>query len=339
MDETPHATDKQDRWHGRAFLSKLIVFSFSIAIGIFYWWLVQDWFVGALATISFWIILGLAAQVRDIWASYQSSGVLTSDERWGWRFAYLWRLAICSIIALYFLIHLFARFHFFSGECVGEPAFYSSHELWHAVLLVSIIAAIAGSLAIGRRNWQRPWSWVIAVYRGFVACVIFLVLMEGLPFVAYLVHITILGILLDQPIQYSTNIAFASSRAGASVLRYFRGRSRLVVRKLHSPVAGFRAVACRVATSNMPDHDAHASVIVMVLLVARIVAVEIPTISPIMADFIVVPTPVRFLAAAILTMFVATTVARRWSEPQAPVFLRSPNGDMTKGDTTTNVLP
>ena len=48
-------------------LRGLFIFSSSIAVGLSFWKTEQDWFVGALAVSSFWIVVGLAAQMRDIW--------------------------------------------------------------------------------------------------------------------------------------------------------------------------------------------------------------------------------------------------------------------------------
>jgi hypothetical protein len=47
-------------------LRGLFIFSFSVAVGLSFWKTEQDWFVGALAASSFWIVVGLAAQMRDI---------------------------------------------------------------------------------------------------------------------------------------------------------------------------------------------------------------------------------------------------------------------------------
>ena len=33
-----------------------------------------------MATLSFWIVLGLAAQVRDLWGTYRHSGDLTPED-------------------------------------------------------------------------------------------------------------------------------------------------------------------------------------------------------------------------------------------------------------------
>ena len=55
----------------------------------------------------------------------------------------------------------------------------------------------------------------------------------------------------------------------------------------------------------------------MVLFTTRIALVEIPTISPIMAAHIPVPSLPQAAAAFVLAAASATVVARRWSEPLA----------------------
>ena len=47
----------------------------------------RDWYIAALAAISFWIVLGLSAQARDIGRKLRSVGPCPSEVRWGLRFA------------------------------------------------------------------------------------------------------------------------------------------------------------------------------------------------------------------------------------------------------------
>ena len=78
----------------------------SAALGVFFWTIERDWHSGAWAAISLWIVLGLMAQVHDLWRSPEGSGVLTPEERWGWRFAVAWRLAIACLMVAYFVVRL-----------------------------------------------------------------------------------------------------------------------------------------------------------------------------------------------------------------------------------------
>jgi hypothetical protein len=53
----------------------------------------------------------------------------------------------------------------------------------------------------------------------------------------------------------------------------------------------------------------------MIVLAGRIALVEIPRISPILADHISVPRPHRLILGAALVLLLVTAAARRWSEP------------------------
>jgi hypothetical protein len=53
----------------------------------------------------------------------------------------------------------------------------------------------------------------------------------------------------------------------------------------------------------------------MIALAGRIALVEVPEISPILADYIAVPRPYRLAFAVALVLLLVTTAARRWSEP------------------------
>ena len=60
-----------------------------------------------LAAISLWIVLGLMAQVYDLWGSAEGSEPLpTSEERWGLRFATAWRLGVACLMGAYFVVRL-----------------------------------------------------------------------------------------------------------------------------------------------------------------------------------------------------------------------------------------
>lgn len=315
MIEVSNATERQTHRRWKPSLSNLIFFAISIALGLFFWRIVQDWYVGALAAISFWIILGLAAQVRDIWASYRSSGVLTSDERWGWRFALAWRFAICFLMGVYCLLRLLIYFHFLAADDGPDFVYISSQEMWDTVLMVSLIAAIAGSLGVGRKVWRRPWSWGIAIFRGFIAGFLFLMLLQDRLLVPYLVHITIVGILLAQPIQFSTDVAYTSSFARISQFYDIAtaGAISLIVSCIllwQLSVRWRAAWRHRVCLGIMLT----VSLTFMILLTARIALFEFPTISPLIAANMRVPAPLQLAAASVLIIFLTTAVARRWSE-------------------------
>ena len=58
-------THTQTAWPWHPTVRGLFVSISSAAIGISFWIIERDWYVGALAAISLWIIFGLLAQVHD----------------------------------------------------------------------------------------------------------------------------------------------------------------------------------------------------------------------------------------------------------------------------------
>ena len=316
MVEAPNATDRRPHERWQFSLRGLFLLSFSVALGLSFWKMEQDWYLGALAAISFWIVLGLAAQIRDIWRAFRLDVHATTDERWGWRFAIVWRLAICLLIGVCFLIRSLRGLHAIAMNDGSDFLFASSVQIWDAVLLISIAAAVSGSLGLARRTWRRPWSWAIYIFRGFVAGYFLLVLLEDLQGVPYLVHITIVGILSAQPLQFESDVVMAASRTRtdqcygittAGAISLLVSCILLWQLSVRWRASGWQRMCVGAMLA--------ASLTVMGLLTARIVVVEIPTISPIMTANIRVPTSLQLGAAILLVMLLATAIARRWSEP------------------------
>jgi hypothetical protein len=185
--------------------------------------------------------------------------------------------------------------------------------------MCAIIASTAGSRCVSRPCW-RPWSWGVYVLRGFIASFLFLVLLENQNMVPHLVHVTIVGILSAQPLRYTLDatIAAGSTRvnlfyaiASAGVISVLASCILLWQVSVHWRSARRKKACLAVLLA--------ASLATMILLTARIAVVEIPTISPVMAAYFRVPTPLQLSGAAILTLSLAAAVARRWSEPPSAV--------------------
>jgi hypothetical protein len=306
-------------------LRGLFLLTLSVALGLSYWKAEQDWYVGTLATLSFWIVIGLATQIRDIARAARADRDATTEERWGWRFAFAWRFAVCLLIGASFLLRLLFRFGVLVPDNSGMSCSWlsqdvwntvSSRQIWYAVLLASLIAAIAGSCGFGRHEWRRPWSWGVYVFRGFAASALMLLMLENLLMVACLVHITIVGILLAQPLKFESDVVFAAGRV--RVAQFYNIASTGVASVFVTGILLWQLSTCwrlarwrRVCVGTLFA----ASLIAMVLLTTRIIAVEIPTTSPIMTANINMPAVPQLAAAVILVAGLAAAIARRWSEP------------------------
>ena len=318
MVEPPNVTPQQARRPWQFTLRGLFALTFSVALGLSFWKTEHDWYLGALAAISFWIVLGLAAQVRDLWGSLQRSSVLTTEERWGWRFAVAWRLAACCLIAAFFLVRWLVTWQVFA--IIDRPdnlnLFVSSQEMCEAALLTVMIVAIASSPRFARKGRRHPWSRAVGLLGGIAGVVLFMILLVDRLFVHFIVHITIVGMQNAQPRQLSADTwavwnpaQFAQflgiTTAGVVSVLVSCGLLRLLSLWWWRGRRGRTCLAVSLA----------ASLTVLVLLASRIGLVEFPAIAPIFAANIFVPSPPQFVAAAVLTLLLVGVAARRWSEP------------------------
>jgi hypothetical protein len=210
------------------------------------------------------------------------------------------------------------RFHLLVVNAEEDFAYWAPQGMgiWDAVLLCSTIAAVAGSRPIARSHWRRPWSWCLYVFGGFTAGLLFLMQLADLLTVHVLVHSSIAGILSSQPLRYTSE--FVAAGSSTRVCLFYDIASAGVVALLVSCILLWQlsrhwrsARWRRICLGGLLA----ASFVTMILLTARIALVEIPTISPVMAACIRVPTPLHLTGAIVLMVLLVSAVARRWSEP------------------------
>ncbi|MCE5266633.1 MAG: hypothetical protein LLG00_01935 [Planctomycetaceae bacterium] len=317
-------------------LRGLLLFTLSVAIGLSFWkmehaaqlvaankvdrsawWALDrhDWYVGVLAAISFWIVLGLASQARDVWQTFRRANDATSEERWAWRFAVAWRIAICCLIGIYFLFQLLVELGFLSLGEREQTGVITSWQICDATLLISILTAAASSPRLAQRRRPRKWSWAVDLLGGIAVAVLFTILLLDQMIVPAFGHIVVTGIQMAWPLDYSAGVLDAASpiremrffcvaTAGVISVAMSCFLVRLLAHRWHA--AGWQRVC--VATLSMT------SLAATVLLAGRVALVEVPGFSPIMAANIPMPSPPLFVAAAVLTLLLATPAARRWSE-------------------------
>ena len=83
MVEAATATPRCPGWRWHLTIRSVAVLIASAALGIVYGNLEHDWSHAALAAISLWVVVGLAAQVHDLWRASRRGGALTPEERLG----------------------------------------------------------------------------------------------------------------------------------------------------------------------------------------------------------------------------------------------------------------
>jgi hypothetical protein len=296
-------------------LRGLFIFSFTVAVGLSFWKTQKDWSVGALAMASIWVVLGLTAQMRDLRTFGRRWPAANTDELWGRRFAFAWRAAACLLIGVWFVVRLLVGFKIVSPGDSDILIGVSVGEVWDAILLCSIIVAAGGSPDLRRPGWRRPWSWAAGVSIGFVAGFIFLGCLEGYLLVPYLIHVTVTAMSYAQPLCYTMEATTAGTFD--RINEFYRIATAGGVSLLASCIllwqlsAIWRKPGLR---KKCLGTMLVASLIAMVLLTLRIVAVEIPTISPLLAAQIRMPPPLSLAGGVVLATALAAGVARRWSD-------------------------
>jgi hypothetical protein len=286
----------------------------SLALGAIVWACERHWYSGALAALSLWIVVGLGAQMHDLWANCPRSGALPVEERWGWRFAVGWRLAIACLISLCFVIHVLiaTRFLLLDDE---RGIYLSAAQVCRAVLLTALIVATASSPRLAPRPARRPWSWVGDILRFTLAAILAAAVVRERLLVVNLVHVTIAVIGMAQPRDLCEGFAssnprdfahlFAVATAGIVAVLVSCGLLWLLAR------CWWRGRAQRVSIAVLLV----ASLAVMIAIAGRIGLVELPRISPLMAAQITMPKFGLLVLAAMLVLLLVTAAARRWSEP------------------------
>jgi hypothetical protein len=104
MIETMTATARQEQSPSRRMIRDGVVLIAATVLGVSYGAFVGDWHWGAMAAISLCIVSGLAAQGQDLRRAADKSRLVSSEDRWGWRSAVVWRLAIIGLIVAHFLV-------------------------------------------------------------------------------------------------------------------------------------------------------------------------------------------------------------------------------------------
>jgi hypothetical protein len=318
MAEAPSATDRQRHGRWQFTLRSLFLFTLSIAIGLSFWKTEGDWYGAALVTISFWIVFGLVAQVCDIYTSLPHCENSPPEDRWGRRFSIFWRLALCGLIGLCFITPFLISFHLVAPSDSKEFIHVSSRAMWRALLIISIIVAVASSPRFARPDRQGVWSRAVDLLGGAAALALFVVLLLDRLCIVSLVHITVAGIMSAAPLWCAEDTVSTYSRD--RVLGFVDVTTSGVLAVLAScallrllALCWRRAMWPRICLGAMLA----VSLAIMLRLTATVVLIEVPRITPVLAANIPAPTPYRWTPAIALTLLLTAVVAYRWSKLSA----------------------
>ncbi|MEN6449967.1 MAG: hypothetical protein ABFC96_05720 [Thermoguttaceae bacterium] len=326
---------KKDRNPWQFSLRGLMLFAVSVILGLSFWktenivlvrtpidpytasrtpsWLVQldcrDCFVGLSAAISFWIVLGLLGETRALWRTYRQSANLPREERWGWRMAIASRLVICGLIVEYFLSQVLIATGVVALGKTGSP-YLSPWDVCDAVLLTALIAAV---FRPRRATPQRGvLTRAIELLWGIAGVTLFLFLLFDSLLIQVLIHLTVYGIEMAQPLKYS--MEYVNCGNPAHISRCCRVAAVGVV-ALVAACVSLRLLALRWRGGRWQRVCLGvplAATLAVIVIVSRYVFIEVPKLAPIMTANIPSPSPPLLAAAVVLTLFLAGAIAKRW---------------------------
>lgn len=201
------------------------------------------WQAGIPAAAGAWIVFGLINQSLDLWHALRRRTDLSGDQRWGWRFAIFWRLAVVLLLVGQYVVWALL-------ELIDLP--YAEYSLEHrgvrlreATTCFCVLIVFASVLPSRKARPRGAWSGFFNV-TGVVAGVVFclLVCFQGM-FGPFLVTIAVHGIEAAQPLRFA--LEGVDPLAGDRMARFFLECSAAFASALLVPVLAWQLIrrSCR----------------------------------------------------------------------------------------------
>lgn len=176
-------------------LRGLMVVVFGVAVGLSMANLKRlGWEDGVLAAASTWIVLGLVNQVRDLWRTFHPRTDLTSDERWGWRFAIFWRVGVACLLLGYYAVTMLSGHEVILLAEIEDGCDWVGSSLRHALFYLALVITLSSVLPMPRSRRRRPWSPWLALVGGIAVALLCLLVWVYQTLVHLLVAVAIQGI-------------------------------------------------------------------------------------------------------------------------------------------------
>lgn len=170
-----------------------------------------------LAAATVWIVLGLMAQVRDLWRTFHGRSGLARDQRWGWRFAVFWRLGVACLLSGYYGVNLLL--HQGLIELPENQLFpgldeqpRTGHDLREVLFYLSLVIVLFSTPRLAPKRKQRRFSHVldvVAVIGGALVCL--LIVLERMIF-PFLIHAALKQIDLAHSLRFSSVDVYSEAR-------------------------------------------------------------------------------------------------------------------------------
>ncbi len=163
-----------------------------------------NWQAVLVTAVLVWIVLGVVRQAGDLAATYRGCGEISQNQRWGWRFAVLWRLGLAAMLVGSYLVTVLmakgllnlapADPYLFDPAGVGIVVRRALVDL--AVLI--IVCSVPRRRRLPVHLWWSRFLDALAVAAAAVLCL--LLVMDRL-LVPMLVHVALVGIELSRPLR------------------------------------------------------------------------------------------------------------------------------------------
>ncbi len=165
-----------------------------------------------LAAATVWIVLGLAAQVRDLWRTFHGRTGLTRDQRWGWRFAVFWRLGIACLLIGYYGVTLLAHHALIELPDHEESLLPEGVQLREGLLYLSLVIALSSTPRLTARRKPRRFSCMLDVVAVIGCALLCLLIVVDRMMLTFLVHVACNAIDFAQPLRYSSPDVYSKAR-------------------------------------------------------------------------------------------------------------------------------
>jgi hypothetical protein len=271
---------------------------------------------GAIAAISLWVIVGLAAQIGDLFTAFWQNRSLTSEERWGWRFAAFWRIAVAFLMVACLLVMPLVSWKVLVLDDPSAWLSLSSSELCQAILLLGLIVAVASAPQLASRPGHHRWSWPTRWLGWITAGVFCVIVLKDHLIVPAIVHMTLAEIELSWPLQvHFENLAASSNPRDIAGLLHIATAG--VVAVLFSCVL-LRLLSLRWRRGGWQRFCLGALTMAGLAAsgaaAARIALADVPRITPMLAASISLPRPHQIVGGVVLVAVLVTAAAYRWSK-------------------------
>jgi hypothetical protein len=174
----------------------MMVFVFGVAFGLSFMkiqWM--QWTEGLLAAATAWIALGLINEFRDLWSSLRGRTDLSGDERWGWRFAVFWRVAVVCLLMAHYGILLVTGMEWLDFPEHPAMATWSvGPSLREAAYFVCLVIVLTSAAPRLRRHRSGRRSLLLHLAGGAGAVVFIVMICWHHTIIQFLVAIAIQGI-------------------------------------------------------------------------------------------------------------------------------------------------